>query len=100
MNLRHAAALALVGWYLMVPPAIPNSHEVNKSAPVSQWTIRRTFPLDAGCENAKYHLRTQALAAQANKDATGRRGRMDPDLFCILCNAACVSTDDPRLKGN
>ena len=25
MNLRHAAALALVGWYLMVPPPVVHS---------------------------------------------------------------------------
>ncbi len=93
----HAAALALVGWYLMVPPAIPNTHEVNKSAPLAQWTIRRTFPRNAGCENAKSRLRTQALAAQAEKDAAGRRGQRNPDSYCILCNAECVSTDDPRL---
>jgi len=49
MKPRHAAAPTFVGWYLMVPPAIPDTHEVNKSAPVAQWTIRRTFPRDAGC---------------------------------------------------
>ena len=94
---RHAAALALVGWYLMVPPAIPNTGEVNKSAPLAQWTIRRTFPRNAGCENAKSRLRTQALAAQADKDAAARRGLRNSDSRCIVCNAECVSTDDARL---
>jgi|HubBroStandDraft_6_1064221.scaffolds.fasta_scaffold214846_3 hypothetical protein len=53
MTIRHAAALALVGWYLMVPPAIPGTHEVNQSAPLSQWTLRRMFPRNQGCETAK-----------------------------------------------
>jgi hypothetical protein len=34
MNIRHAAALALVGWYLMVPPRIPGTGEVNQDVPL------------------------------------------------------------------
>jgi hypothetical protein len=98
MKLRHAAALALTGWYLMLPPTIPDSYEVNQGAPLSQWTIRNTFPRNAGCENAKYRMREQALAAQAEHSATGRRGHGNPDVFCIRCNAQCVAEDDPRLK--
>jgi hypothetical protein len=98
MRLRHAAALALTGWYLMLPPTIPNSHEVDQSAPLSQWTIRHTFPHDAGCEAAKFRVRKEALAAQAQNDATGRRGHGNPDLFCIRCHAQCVAEGDPRLK--
>jgi hypothetical protein len=40
MNPRHAAALVLVGWYLMVPPIeLTRSGEraFNFYAPVSQW---------------------------------------------------------------
>jgi len=39
MNLRHAAALALVGWYLMIPPALEehsNHHIYTKAAPLSE----------------------------------------------------------------
>ena len=35
MKIRHTAALALVGWCLMIPPAIPGTYEVNQSTPLS-----------------------------------------------------------------
>jgi hypothetical protein len=53
MNLRHVAALALVGWYLMVPPfgfrpdnkqAYPDSREhfskLKLLAPAKRWVAR------------------------------------------------------------
>src|SRR5216683_7713449 len=40
MKPRHAAALALVGWYVMVPPpVIHSSVPVNLGAPLSEWGI-------------------------------------------------------------
>ncbi len=99
MNPRHAAALALVGWYLMVPPAIPGTNEVNQSAPLSQWKIGRIFPRNQGCEAAKERLHQQALAAQTQRDVlVGRRSQRDPESHCVLCKAQCVVSDDPRLK--
>jgi hypothetical protein len=97
MNLRHAAALALVGWYLMVPPAIPGTGEVNLSASLRQWTIRLLFADNQGCEAAKASLHQQELAAETERDALSQRLR-NPELHCILCNAQCVPQDDPRLK--
>ena len=38
---RHANELARVSWYLMVPPVIPPTREVNKSARLKEWTLRR-----------------------------------------------------------
>jgi hypothetical protein len=45
MNLRHAAALALVGWYLMVPPVFspmgnhPRAFN-NLNASLNKWDIQ------------------------------------------------------------
>ena len=99
MKPRHAAALALVGWYLMVPPMVPGTHDVNKSVSLKQWNIRREFPRHEGCEAAKARLREEALAAQARGDAANpRRGERNPEMHCVLCQAQCVAQDDPRLK--
>jgi hypothetical protein len=38
---RHATELARVSWYLMVPPVIPPTREMNKSARLKEWTLRR-----------------------------------------------------------
>ena len=97
MKLRHAAALTLIGWYLMVPPLIPGTGQVNQGAPLSQWTNRRTFPHNQGCEATKAKLHDEALAAQAQRDSTGRQGERDPNSRCVLCNAQCVESTDPRL---
>jgi hypothetical protein len=40
----HAAALALVGWYLMVPPpVIHSSVPVDLDAPLSKWGFLHTI---------------------------------------------------------
>jgi len=40
-KLRHAAGLALVGWYLIEPPFVPAvgqvGYEANPDGPFSQW---------------------------------------------------------------
>jgi hypothetical protein len=97
MNLRHAAALALVvSWYLMVPPAIPGIGEVNLSAPLRQWN-RLLLADNQGCEAAKASLHQQALAAETERDALSQRVR-NPELHGILCNAQCVAQDDPASR--
>jgi mono/diheme cytochrome c family protein len=51
MNLRHAAALALVGWYLMVP--LNNAGQVDPHAPLSSWHQWSAYDTAAQCEAAK-----------------------------------------------
>jgi hypothetical protein len=96
-NLRHAAALALVSWLLMVPPVVPSTREVNKSAPLKEWTVMFEFPNNEGCDSARYELRKRALAVQAAQ-ARGKTPTIDPGAFCAVCSAQCVAGDDPRLK--
>ncbi len=56
MKLQHAAALALVGWYLIRPP-LPhlNAHDshTDTAAPLSRWTVVRTFPTKKECETQR-----------------------------------------------
>ena len=71
MNLQHATALALVGWYLIGPP-VPHlnaldSH-VDTAAPSSRWTVVRTFRTQEECETQRSNPWER-----------------------------CVATDDPRL---
>lgn len=86
---RHAAAFALVGWYLMLPPLadyrINGKHVASlrdTSAPFSKWTTLDSFDTAAECEKALV----------ANTDAALNRGEGDQPY-------QCVATDDPRLKG-
>ncbi len=84
MNPRHAAALALVGWYLMVPP--------NGGGPVSgKWIINSSYDSAKECEKAGEKLRENTqYVLRRNPDAPGIE----------FMAATCIATDDPRLKGN
>jgi hypothetical protein len=91
MMLRHAAALALVGWYLMIPPVVGqgSGRKVWHHAPLRKWERGATFNSEEVCNqrlrvprNVKgpFENFTQALVAEQFSD-----GR-------------CVRSNDPRLK--
>ncbi len=89
MTLRHAAVLALVGWYLMLPPKLA-PFEVEADAPLSHWTLIASFDTSKECGN--YRM------------AEVMRYRMNPENKQEAWNekaylaALCIATDDPRLK--
>ena len=93
----HAAALALVGWYLMVPPPVPHSSvPVDLDAPLSKWRFFSSHDSAAQCEQglvAFYKLAKTELAA----NPADERDRIQ---FYQLENSQCIASDDPRLKGN
>ena len=93
MKLRHAAALALVGWYLMVPPS-PSVYTVDTKAPISKWIDFVTYESARQCEDGLADFR-----AKANRDAFGVVPPLRPVLITEFRVAQCVSIDDPRLKG-
>jgi len=56
MTFRHAAALALVGWYLMLPPLSQTVRfEVDYKAPLNSWQIMRAFDKAEACEDYRNH---------------------------------------------
>jgi hypothetical protein len=71
---RHAAALVLVGWYLMVPPPVPHSSvPVDLDAPLSKWRFFSTHDSAAQCEQglvAFYKLAKTELAANPADEET------------------------------
>ncbi len=53
MKARHASALALVGWYLMMPPTSPpNGYVINDAAPLSKWLLMESFDTAESCKKA------------------------------------------------
>jgi hypothetical protein len=95
MKAPHGAALALVGWYLMVPPPVVHSSvPVDSDAPLSKWGIFSTHDSAAECEQglvAFYKLAKAELIANPDDE----RGRLQ---FYQLESSQCVASDDPRLK--
>jgi lipocalin len=103
-NSRHLAALALVGWYLMMPPdstRIP--HDVEADAPLSHWIVVANFPAQDGCEKALADLQNKDQDP-IDLDQTGKLKRFQknpPDAALAKAraiNAGCVAADDFRLK--
>jgi hypothetical protein len=93
MKPRHAAALALVGWYLMLPPWRVIGGEVRSSVPdpdasLSKWINVRNFDTAASCD----HALMQFLDAAGDGEPLSDRNRAR--------FARCIATDDPRLKPN
>jgi len=114
VNLRHAAALALVGWYLMVPPDIETNFEgiwrANQAgvldvppeqqfqtapAPLSHWAVSASFDSAAECETARTRMRASASQKLAQRPKVWE----ETERLIRERGAGCFSTDDPRLKG-
>jgi hypothetical protein len=101
MNARHAAALSLVGWYLMVPPS------GYPLAELSIWTVKSHFKTEAGCEAERKKSRAEGRAASVHYTEELRRMTpyqqlMDGDVAqhpaVAQIFARCFADNDPRLK--
>ena len=95
MKLRHAAALALVGWYLFLPPPpIPPDPLPAKLPPVSKWLYFAAFDSAKECED---HRRSM-------EDQTASKVKNPPDLkttemqvYAQFSLGQCIASDDLRL---
>jgi hypothetical protein len=85
MKTRHFAALALIGWYLIVPLQTRTwwigPQRYDDSAPLSRWAIDRSFDKAGGCEAAR----------QATEQQSG-------DAAIRMEHSVCIASDDPRLR--
>jgi len=81
VKFRHAAALALTGWYLMVPPIDNLARQLagQQEWPLSTWEHYASYDTAKECESAK-----SDLARDAVKDENAQN---------------CVSSDMARFKG-
>jgi hypothetical protein len=91
MKLCHAAALALVGWYLMTPPP-----PFDPSTPLSKWTRmgKTEYASEAECTAVRQQLQTTF------RDP----GDIPPEhitatiMVKAMAHVLCIAADDPRLK--
>jgi hypothetical protein len=125
MKLCHAAALALVGWYLMLPPVthpwmsdarhwinpqFPIMDKCTPTAPLSQWTQYRAYERVSDCEAEQ--LKAQDDLKEINKaiDDAGapqfKKGKLweheklreQEEIRCAdPALTRCIASDDPRL---
>jgi hypothetical protein len=77
MTLRHAAALAVIGWYLMMPP--PYWSKTNpRNAPLRQWTVFGRYDTAQECSDE----RTKMIRVQSWR-------------FFQIWRKACPTLTDP-----
>jgi hypothetical protein len=109
MKHRHAAAFALVGWYLIAPPiGDTNVISVNKNAPLAKWEILESYDTARECEREKIVEWTNSMRVSKNKrlddvvygrrvpQSDGERLLAETTVKEMTCE--CVASDDPRLK--
>jgi hypothetical protein len=123
MNLRHAAALALMGWYLIIPPPVGMQEwgvtldtRVNSKAPLSQWVQLGQYDNANECAAAQ-EATLRSLGRQMG-DVRGQIANLPSSdkllsernlklfeenaetYFKVLeiIKSQCISSDDPRLK--
>jgi hypothetical protein len=88
MKPRHAAALALVGWYLMTPP-LTGSSGIATQAPLTQWTvIGSSYPSEEKCQQAKQDMLPSPT--QPN--------HLDAQHLLSVQESKCVSMEPPPPK--
>jgi len=93
MKLRHTAALALVGWYLMLPPArfhkdtsLP--HSPDYEAVLSKWSTVGTLDTLRECKAEMSRRQREADRMENTEVEKAWKGAFQ-----------CITSDDPRLKG-
>jgi hypothetical protein len=87
MKLYHAAALALISWYLIVPPA-KSTGEPDLQAPFSKWETDGSYDTAQAC-----HKRYQADVHRAL--TFGKR--IGHEVSSRIQAEECIASDDPRL---
>jgi len=106
MNVRHAAALALVGWYLMVPP-MDNCVGVIKEkpcadSPLATWSVQSKFSSEAACQENKRigdeKARGYLMMLAARNRQSSSRASFGESTYMWYLTAKCIASDDPRLK--
>lgn len=91
---RHIPAIALLGWYLLLPPGQSGgSGEVviDPDAPLGRWKSSHAYDSAAECEKAKESM-LKSLGALGDSKSRGERTAVS-----ALPLSQCIATDDPRL---
>jgi hypothetical protein len=106
MNLRHAVALALAGWYLMIPPVVPYPGQEMKDAetlmksgawltdvqaPLSRWQVSESYDQASDCEELK-----DKMIVDSKRHCHSTTWKCA--YLLAESQALCIATDYPRLK--
>ena len=91
MKLRHAAALALVGWYLMLPPTHGGYSHFYVDEPLNKWCRGEYSETLDECKEQQ-RQRIQEFVAAGQKESKRLKDA------AYYTKGQCIAEDDPRLK--
>jgi len=95
MKLRHAAALAGLGWYLMVPPSVHHGSDVITALePLNKWLNLHSFDTAATCEATRQTM-IDSYKKTLDTDPADEHALKG---FNSFSDSECIASDDPRLK--
>jgi hypothetical protein len=103
MKTCHAAAVAIVAWYLMIPP-IGANNKVDVRAPLSQWRKGVKFDSEKECDDSLKDAIQNPMTPDEYKAAAAatKKARMHPlsksEMTKRTAESRCVAEDDARLK--
>jgi hypothetical protein len=103
MKSRHAAALAIVAWYLMIPP-IGADNKVDAHAPLSNWRKGVSFNSQKECDDSLKDAIQNPMTPDEYQAAAKQtqKAKMKPlsisEMTKRTAESQCVAGDDPRLK--
>lgn len=105
MILRHAAALILCGWYLLLPPLLGSvgtpGAKVGDDTPFSMWKTITVYDTASACKDKYREYAWEVIdIAQQNLKKYGHVQLWDQQRIDQAEAARCIASDDPRLKGN
>jgi hypothetical protein len=93
-----AAALALVGWYLMVPPRVSETPLLfDRAAPLSRWQALGSYDTASDCSHGNDKL-VAALLRTGDQQTGKKREQALQERASILTSQQCIATGDPRFK--
>jgi hypothetical protein len=87
MKVHHAAAIAVAGWYLMMPPL--GNGKVYLNAPLSMWQVVASLETLEDCKSViqNYKKHPAEISDPQVRELIDRRN----------AHAMCVSEEDPRV---
>jgi hypothetical protein len=94
-KVRHTVAIALIGWYLMVPPVTrgPNGiYQAVLDGPLSQWRKHGPYETLAKCTQAQAALLKAAESKIRENDIESIESQFS------AYTSQCVASNDPRFK--
>jgi hypothetical protein len=105
MTLRHAAALTLVGWYLMVPPVVDNApgHSGKWVAAImngslTNWEQWASYDTAKECNDFRFNESSDTAHSLVSGKIPPEKRHAIEKYYAEIDLAQCIATDDPRLK--